>query len=104
MSHIIYAMLFYSFCRRRDLARHTYVVHTDHEPRGVPCEVCGKRVLRTSMVFHMAAVHGAEDVPDQVKARTAKAQCSICGKEFRGEVNLQRHIKCVHNKVSSARY
>ena len=81
------------------MTRHKYVVHTDHESRGVPCEICGKCVLPTSMVFHMAAVHGSEDVPEQVKARTAKASCHICGKEFRGEINLQRHIKCVHSKV-----
>ncbi|XP_067928477.1 zinc finger and BTB domain-containing protein 41-like isoform X2 [Watersipora subatra] len=89
--------------RKRDLSRHKYVVHTDHEsrgePRGVPCEICGKCVLPTSMIFHMAAVHGSDDVPAQVKARTAKVPCHVCGKEFRGEVNLQRHIKCVHSKI-----
>ena len=80
--------------------RHKYVVNTDHEPRGIECSICGKKVLPTSMQFHMAAVHGSQDVPEQVKVRTQKMPCEHCGKEFKGEVNLQRHIKCVHSKVS----
>lgn len=56
------------------------------------------------MMFHMAAVHDSEDVPDQVKARTLRIPCQHCGRGFRGEINLQRHIQCVHSKVCHLYY
>ena len=43
--------------------------------------------------------NGSEDVPEQVKARSAKVSFPICGKELQEEINFQRHIKCAHSKV-----
>jgi len=86
------------------MTRHMYVMHTDGvdvKERGIPCDKCGKFVLRTSMEFHMAAIHGVEEVSDQIKARTLRIKCPTCGKMFRGERGLERHIQCVHNKVRS---
>lgn len=67
--------------------------------RGEPCPECGKYVLKTSMLLHMAATHGLEDVPPQVKARTAICECDICHKKFKGAAGLEKHKKCVHIKV-----
>lgn len=77
------------------------VVHSNMtaKDRGLPCPECGKFVLKSSMMLHMAAAHKAENVPPKIKEMLKLHECDICHRKYRGLSGLEKHKRCVHSKV-----
>ena len=86
----------------------------DEVPKGledeeVPCFECGKLVRRKHMKSHRVAQHENKKCPkcsinikvtefDQHHCNPVAMVCNICGKSFKNEVRLNRHVSAIHDK------
>ncbi|XP_044727339.1 zinc finger protein OZF-like [Chrysoperla carnea] len=81
-----------SFDDKRELKYHNKEVHK-HVEMKVTCYICGKLVLKASIIKHMKNIHKKRD----------KITCDKCSKTFISQKTLAAHIKVVHEKEQPAR-
>ena len=70
----------HSFLNMKKLAQHISKAHEAPKKTEV-CHLCGETLMSASMKLHLKKVH-----------ETVKFECEYCGKEFKSEEILSKHI------------
>ena len=85
---------------KRSLARHVQTVHMIYQVRCVYCEYCCAR--KSHLEAHVKKKHPTEHFLEQEEYERKHAQvCKICRTQFQTKIELDRHVKYLHNHSMS---
>ena len=83
MVHCKCHVCFEQFTRYTELAKHIREAHREKKNTELKCNVCSKQFTRKDILERHIMVH----------TREKPNQCEVCGKFFRGIIDLKRHVK-----------